>query len=449
MIAAAPGGEFATVGDLVTHVLTVLDKARDGGLGRPAGRHPGYRAALVDRRRRRVAYRPRRDRGDRARLASSGPRGRRACGIRPIANIPTDRLSTSYRRRGERLRARKPISTAPPCRRSTATRNSPWRPRGGDARHRTRRPRTRRGGVVLGAASARGAMMIAYRGSTARAQRLPPAHPAALHAERAASLVSMEFGLRGPCFAAASACASSAHAIGLAFHMIRAGMLDLALAGGSDASITPGFVKAWEALRCSARICAGRSHATAPAWCSVRARRCSCWRTSTGRTTAGRGDPWRNPRLRDERGCRRPYRPERGRRRGRHAGRAGRCRPAAESVGYVNAHGTGTRLNDRTEAAAISRVFGPRPPPVSAVKSMLGHCLRAGGALEFWPPAAGLAHRHAAAHGEFPRGRPGMRHRLRAQPARGPPVWRWRCPMPSPSAASTPCWWRGDMPGTI
>ena len=50
-------------------------------------------------------------------------------------------------------------------------------------------------------------------------------------------------------------------------------------------------------------------------------------------------------------------------------------------VGWINAHGTGTRLNDKTESAALHRVFA-RPPPASSNKSMIGHCLSAGGALE-------------------------------------------------------------------
>ena len=51
-------------------------------------------------------------------------------------------------------------------------------------------------------------------------------------------------------------------------------------------------------------------------------------------------------------------------------------------VGYINAHGTGTLVNDRSETAAILEVFGPSPPPVSSTKAMHGHAIGATGALE-------------------------------------------------------------------
>ena len=53
-----------------------------------------------------------------------------------------------------------------------------------------------------------------------------------------------------------------------------------------------------------------------------------------------------------------------------------------EEVGYCNAHGTSTKLNDATEAKAFLEVFGPTPPPVSSTKSMIGHLLGAAGAVE-------------------------------------------------------------------
>lgn len=55
---------------------------------------------------------------------------------------------------------------------------------------------------------------------------------------------------------------------------------------------------------------------------------------------------------------------------------------APGAVGYVNAHGTGTAVNDRTEAAAIRAVFGPKPPPVSSTKAMHGHAMGATGGIE-------------------------------------------------------------------
>jgi nodulation protein E len=66
----------------------------------------------------------------------------------------------------------------------------------------------------------------------------------------------------------------------------------------------------------------------------------------------------------------------------------------AEAVDYVNAHGTGTRLNDRTEVAALGEVFGAHrgAMAVSSTKSMIGHCLNAGGALEAAVTALALHH---------------------------------------------------------
>src|SRR5216683_4903189 len=65
----------------------------------------------------------------------------------------------------------------------------------------------------------------------------------------AASHIATEFGITGPAFTVSTACASSSHALGLAFQMVRSGMAELAVAGGSEAPFSLGFLKAWEALR--------------------------------------------------------------------------------------------------------------------------------------------------------------------------------------------------------
>ena len=69
----------------------------------------------------------------------------------------------------------------------------------------------------------------------------------------AASHVSMEFGLRGPSFTVATACASSNHAMGLAFQMVRSGAARVMVTGGSEAMLCFGGVKAWEGLRVMSR----------------------------------------------------------------------------------------------------------------------------------------------------------------------------------------------------
>ena len=305
------------------------------------------------------------------------------CGIRPIANIPTDRLSI---RTAAEVTGFAPEAHFEPRRLAMLDRNAQFAlvaarqaMQGADLAGLA----PARGGVVLGAAIGQGTFETSYRGFYGEGtNRLPPLTVPRVMPSAAASLLTMEFGLRGPCFAAASACASSAHAIGLAFHMIRAGMLDLALTGGSDASITPGFIKGWEALRVlSPDLCRPFSRDRAGL---VLGEGAAVFLLEEFDRARARGAVIHAELL----GF------------GMSADAADLTAPSAEgasramqaalddaglppaSVGTINAHGTGTRLNDRTEAAAIRHVFGPRPPPVSAVKSMLGHCLCAGGALE-------------------------------------------------------------------
>lgn len=199
-----------------------------------------------------------------------------------------------------------------------------------------------------------------------------------------ASHISIDFGLRGPSFATASACASSTHAIGLAFHMVRAGLLELAVTGGSDASLTVGHVRAWDALRVlSPDACRpfskdraglvlgeGAAVLVLEEWEHARARGAVIHAEIVGFGMSADAGDITAP---DEAGAEQAI---------------GAALADADlqltDVHYVNAHGTGTRLNDRSETAALKRVFGDHAKrlAISSTKSMLGHCLSAGGALE-------------------------------------------------------------------
>ncbi|HUY81616.1 MAG TPA: beta-ketoacyl-[acyl-carrier-protein] synthase family protein [Acidobacteriaceae bacterium] len=203
-------------------------------------------------------------------------------------------------------------------------------------------------------------------------------------ANAGASHICMEFGLEGPSYTISTACASSTHAIGQAFWMVRSGGASMAIAGGSEAPFFLGNLKAWEAMRVISKdtcrpfslersglvlgegaamlvletldsalarganplaeivgfgMSADASHITQPA--------------ATGAIRAMRGA------LRDS-GL------------------------APEQIGYINAHGTATETNDRIETAAIRETFGPHADKlaVSSTKSMHGHALGAAGALE-------------------------------------------------------------------
>ena len=241
----------------------------------------------------------------------------------------------------------------------------------------------RRRGVVLGATLGHVALDEAYETFYgAGSNRLHPLTVPRVMPSAPASQVSMEFGLRGPCFATASACASGNHAIGQALMLIRGGLADVVLAGGADASLVPGYVKSWEALRVlSPDACrpfsADRNGLVLGEGAGVLV--LERWEHATGRDApifaelAGHGMSADGLSL---------TAPDA-------AGAADAMEAALldagmapDEVGYVNAHGTGTRLNDLTESSALRRVFDGRPPPVSSIKGAIGHCLNASGALE-------------------------------------------------------------------
>ena len=206
----------------------------------------------------------------------------------------------------------------------------------------------------------------------------------------AASAVSTHFGAKGPAYAVVSACASSAHAIGQAFQAIRNGQADVMLVGGSDAPLTFGTIRAWESMRVLAIDNEHPEEACRPFSADrqglVLAEGAAVlvleeWTRAQGRgqqilgEIAGFGITSDAGHLTDPSsdGATRAI---------QMALRDGSL--AAEDVGYINAHGTGTRANDPTETAAIKETFGARAYdiPVSSTKSMHGHAMGASGAIE-------------------------------------------------------------------
>ncbi len=240
-------------------------------------------------------------------------------------------------------------------------------------------------GVVLGAGIGQTTIDACYHSLYGEAAaRLPPLTVPRGMPSAAASHVAMTYGLLGPCFATASACASASHAIGLAFHMIRAGMLDFAVTGGCDASLCLGYLKAWDGLRVLSNeacrpfsadrsglvIGEGAGILVLEAWEHAMARGATIHAEILG---FGMGADAGDLTAPSAAGAARAMRAA-----------LSDAALAPERIGYVNAHGTATRLNDRTETAALRDVFGAHLArlPVSSSKSMHGHCLNAAGGIE-------------------------------------------------------------------
>src|SRR5579883_3007295 len=211
-------------------------------------------------------------------------------------------------------------------------------------------------------------------------------------ANAGASHISMEFGITGPSYTISTACSSAAHAIGQAYWMVRSGMTDLALTGGSEAPFSFGILKAWEAMRVvSPETCRpfskdrrgmilgeGAAMFVLEPLEAARARGARVHAEIVGFGMSADAGHITQP---SADGAARAMRA---------ALRDASLQP--EQIGYINAHGTATPANDVTETAAIRAVFHSHANQlaVSSTKSMHGHALGAAAALECLATALAL-----------------------------------------------------------
>lgn len=207
----------------------------------------------------------------------------------------------------------------------------------------------------------------------------------------AAGNIAIELGIHGPNMASLSACATGIHSIASAVNMLKCSQADVMIAGGTESTITPLVVDAYSCMRvlstrnedpqgasrpfdagrdgfvigegAASLILEKRSHA------EKRGARIYAVLAGVGMTADASSIA-----APDEEGTWSGYAMEL-------ALKEGGLIP--EDIGYINAHGTSTKANDKTETRAIQRIFGKSGlPPVSSSKSMIGHTLGAAGAIE-------------------------------------------------------------------
>lgn len=201
--------------------------------------------------------------------------------------------------------------------------------------------------------------------------------------------ISLETGAKGPNFGTVSACASSAHAIGIAADHIRLGYADAMIAGGAEATMVPLTYAGFDKMRALSRRNEEPQSASRPfdahrdgfvmgegagvlileSEAHARARGAHVYAELAGYGQTGDAHHITEPAPNGE-GAQRAMRLA-----------LSNSGLALEDVGYINAHGTATALNDKTETKAIRSVF-PNPPPTSSTKSQIGHLLGAAGAVE-------------------------------------------------------------------
>ena len=205
-----------------------------------------------------------------------------------------------------------------------------------------------------------------------------------------ASQVAIRFGLHGQLLTVDAACASSTHAIGLAFHLIRTGMQSIVVTGGADAALNPVLLEGWAALRVLSECNDDPEHACKPfslnrdgfvlgdgagilvleSASSARARGA---RILAALHAYGFSSDAHHLTVPHEDGQVAAME--------RALATAGL---APDAIDHINAHGTGTPINDRVETSATKRVFGDCAPsiPIVSIKGAIGHLLGAAGAVE-------------------------------------------------------------------
>ncbi|MGW0995106.1 beta-ketoacyl-[acyl-carrier-protein] synthase family protein [Streptomyces sp. NPDC002520] len=207
-----------------------------------------------------------------------------------------------------------------------------------------------------------------------------------------ASSVAERFGARGPVQTVSTGCTSGLDAVGYAFHTVQEGRADICLAGASDSPISPITMACFDAIKATSPNNDDPAHASRPFDNNrdgfvmgeggavlvleelehARARGAHVYCELSGYATFG--NAYHMTGLTSE---------------GVEMARAietalGQARLDPTAIDYVNAHGSGTRQNDRHETAAVKRALGQHAydTPMSSIKSMVGHSLGAIGAIE-------------------------------------------------------------------
>ncbi|KPF61862.1 nodulation protein E [Bosea sp. AAP35] len=245
-------------------------------------------------------------------------------------------------------------------------------------------PRPDRVGVILGnAAGGQCTVDEQYSRLHLLKKRPPPMTVPKVMVSSSASWVSMTTGAAGPSFVTSSACASANHAIGVAIQMLRAGAADIIIAGGTEAPLSAGTLLAWDAMKIMSRtacrpFAAGRNGLMLSEGAGIvvletqehaRKRGVHASVEAAGFGFSADAGDLVSP---DAGGMERAM---------------ALCLADAGlgpgDLAYVNAHGTGTRANDRTEVLALNHLFAGTPlPPLSSTKAVTGHSLGAAGAFE-------------------------------------------------------------------